>query len=685
MPETVPTPPTLLLASGNTHKLQEFAELCADLDVRLLGPRQLEVPLPEVDETGDTFLANALLKAASACRATGLTCVADDSGLSVVALDGAPGVRSARFAGPDATDAQNRELLLQKLRDVSERRAAFHCVLVACGPLAEGPGCGRTDDGLPWRAFAGSVQGRILTEEHGHGGFGYDALFHHDGLGRTFAEATPEQKHALSHRGHAFAQFRTWLAFARKPAPSPATPGDPQTARPLFVRPTGVQALGQTLERTLQRKLRYADVALDSVLEEQPSLGSKERAALAQLHWHAMRRLGFLQLAVRAVAGDPTPTEPLDPRTLTPRDAPLLASLTLADVDAQGTPRDHTKKAGPASLLSAVVGRAPQMATVLPPDRLDSVLRGATYAVRQMAGDAQIALDLGYPLAFWQACRDELGEEHAKRGLTYLNSRGPLTLRANRLKTDRDTLAARLHDHGIETVALDDLPDALLCLGPARLTKLPEYTDGWFEVQDEGSQRIVAALDVQPGETVLDWCAGAGGKTLALAAALARKGQLVALDTHAKRLEECRRRLERAGAAQVRTVQMTTHGTVGAPLADAVLIDAPCTSSGALRRNPELRWHLDRDWLGGFAPQQLQILRRAATFVKPGGRLAYATCSLLRRENESVVGFFLEEARHFRISHDHRWGPADPAYLARHPLAHAGPDGFYCCVLRRDP
>jgi 16S rRNA (cytosine967-C5)-methyltransferase len=673
--------PTLLLASGNAHKLKEFAELCAGMAVRVLGPADWQTrsgaALPEVEETGATFLANALLKAASACRATGLTCVADDSGLAVQALGGAPGVLSARFAGPEATDAGNRALLLQKLEGVTDRRAAFHCALVVCGPLAEGPECGRTEDGLAWRAFAGQVQGRILTEERGEGGFGYDALFHHDGLGLTFAEASPAQKHALSHRGHAFAQLRTWLAFARKPVTEP---------KPLFVRPTGLQALGQTLERTLQRKLRYADVALDAVLEEQPSLGSKERAALGQLHWHGLRRLGMLQLAVRAVAGDRTPTEPLDPRTLTPRDAPLLASLTLTDVDTFGTPRDHTRKSGPASLLTALVTRTPQVATVLPPDRLDSVMRAASYAVREMSDDAQNALNLGYPLAFWQACREELGETHARAALTYLNGRGPLAVRANLLKTDRDTLAARLHDHGIETVPLDDLPDALLCLAPARLTKLPEYLDGWFEVQDEGSQRIVAALDVQPGETVLDWCAGAGGKTLALAAALRGEGTLIALDTHAKRLEECERRLERAGCPDVRTQQLTTHGVVsGLPQADAVLIDAPCTSSGALRRNPELRWHLDRDWLTGFAPQQLAILRRAAPFVKPGGRLAYATCSILRREDEDVVGFFLQEARHFRISHEHRMGPADPEYLARHPLAHVGPDGFYCCVLRRDP
>ena len=676
----------VLLASGNTHKLEEFRELFAGLPVRVLGPADWQArghpPLPDVAETGLTFLDNALLKAASACRATGLTCVADDSGLAVDALGGKPGVNSARYAGPDATDADNRALLLENLADIADRRAAFHCVLVVCGPLAEGPDCGRTEDGLPWRAFSGVGEGTILTEAIGAGGFGYDSLFHHEALGRTFAEATSAEKHALSHRGHAFEQLKTWLAAIQVTSHA----GNPDKVRkPLYVRAIGLTTLTTALERTLAKRLRYADAALETALVEQPTLGSKERAAVGHLHWYTLRHLSFLQIATRAVAGDRPPSEPPDPRTLAARDGPLLAALALSDVDALGDPRDHTKKAGPPSALAGLAARTPQLRLPMPTDQADSVLRAATYAVRAMPDEARQALELGYPLAFLQACREELGDVHALAALNYLNGRGPLTVRANRLKTNRDKLAEVLAEAGVATVALDDLPDALLCLEPGRLTTLAQYEAGWFEIQDEGSQRIVAAVQAQAGQIVLDWCAGAGGKTLGLAAALAGTGTLIALDTHKARLAECRRRLDRAGCEAVETRQLSASGAMDLPLADAVLVDAPCTSSGALRRNPELRWHLDRDWLTSFAPQQLSILRRASEFVKPGGRLVYATCSLLRRENEDVVTFFTQEARHFRISDDHRHGPASAAYLAQHPLAQVGPDGFYCCVLRRDP
>jgi len=222
-------------------------------------------------------------------------------------------------------------------------------------------------------------------------------------------------------------------------------------------------------------------------------------------------------------------------------------------------------------------------------------------------------------------------------------------------------------------------------LESARLTSLDAYQQGWFEVQDEGSQHIARMVAAQPGEAIIDWCAGAGGKALALASAMRNRGDLVALDTHEKRLAECERRLARAGATCART-RLVLHGdqpVAGVPQANAVLVDAPCSSSGALRRNPELRWHLDDAWLGRFPEQQQAILRRAANHVRPGGRLVYATCSVLRRENEDVVRAFLAERREFAIAAERRFGAADADFLALKPLAQTGPDGFYCCALQR--
>jgi 16S rRNA (cytosine967-C5)-methyltransferase len=676
-------PERLLLASGNAGKLRELRELCRDLGVAVWGPAEWTAEsgqeLPEVVEDANTFLGNSLKKALSAFRATGLSVVADDSGLCVDALGGDPGVHSARFAGPQADDAANRALLLEKLANVEDgaRGAAFLCTLVLCGPLAEGPDAGRSEDGVPWRAFVGRTEGRITRAPAGDGGFGYDRLFLSPELGVTFAQADAAAKNRLSHRGHAFARLATHLASVRR--------GEPK--RPLYVRLTGLHALTRALDLSIARELRYADTALENALGEQPQLGPKERAAVAELHWHALRTLSRLTLARMAVLGAAAPPGPPDPRRLDARDAPLLATLAATDLDAEGAPRSWEKKTGPATVLDGLLDRNPGFNERLkvPRQGLESALRTAAYASRSWSDVEALALELGYTVEFVQACIAQLGRDHTVAALTYMNRRGPLTLRVNSLRTDRDHVADLLRAEGIPTTPIDGLPHALLSLASARLTALPAFQQGLFEIQDEGSQRIAAAVHAQPGETVLDWCAGAGGKTLALAADLRGRGQLVALDTHAKRLSECDRRLKRAGISQAGTRALPRgEGPVpGVPMADAVLIDAPCSSSGALRRNPELRWHVDGEWLGRFPAQQLAILERAARHVKRNGRLIYATCSLMRGENEDVVAAFLARHPDYRKQTEARFGPADSAFLATHPLAHTGPDGFYCCALDR--
>lgn len=677
----------LVLASGNAKKLVELRSLCQDLQrqglgVEALGPGDWQAeghpPLPDVAETGDTFLENALLKAASAARATGLSALADDSGLCVVALDGQPGVRSARWAGEPSDDARNRAKLLEDLRDVADRRAWFQCTLVLCGPLAEGPDCGRLEDGLAWRAFTGRVDGLLLAEERGSGGFGYDPLFLQPELGKTFAEAEAAEKHAISHRGQAMAALALYLQ---------ARPHATAERKPLFLRIIGLEALTRAMERALRKNLRYADQALEGALGEAEQLGPKERMAVAELHWNALRRLSLLHTALLALRGTPPPRQPPDPLRLEPRDAPLLACLALAAVDLAGRPYDLTSKAPPPSSLDGLLERNASLRDTLPAPRqaLQTALRTAAYHARRLEGTDGKALDLGYAPTFLQALRDDLGQAHADAAAAYMNHRGPLTIRVNRLKAEPDEVARELQAAGVPTAKVPGLPDARVCLEPARLTTLAAFREGRLEIQDEGSQRIVAMVGVQPGQTVLDWCAGAGGKTLGLAAAMRDRGRLVALDNHPKRLEECARRLQRAGVTCA-TTRILPPGRAPLPDllgADAVLVDAPCTSTGALRRSPELRWHLDEAWLTRFSAQQLGILERAARHLRAGGRLVYATCSLLRRENEAVIQQFLALHADFQVVAEQRFGPADAAWLATNPLAQFGPDGFYCCALQR--
>ncbi len=186
----------VVLASRNQGKLKEMAPLLASLGVELIPVSSL-AGVPEVDETGETFCENAVLKAETVSAATGLPSIADDSGLVVEALQGAPGVRSARFAGPDATDQKNNRLLLQRLQGVpaEERSAAFVCVIALARP------------GQATRLFEGRAPGRILEAPVGEGGFGYDPLFLSDALGVTFGEAADAQKGRVSHRGQAIGKL----------------------------------------------------------------------------------------------------------------------------------------------------------------------------------------------------------------------------------------------------------------------------------------------------------------------------------------------------------------------------------------------------------------------------------------------------------------------------------------------
>ena len=231
--------------------------------------------------------------------------------------------------------------------------------------------------------------------------------------------------------------------------------------------------------------------------------------------------------------------------------------------------------------------------------------------------------------------------------------------------------------------------------GRLQVPALPAFRDGLIEVQDEGAQIVALLCDARPGMAVADLCAGAGGKTLALAAAMANHGRLVALDIDADRLARGQPRFHRAGVDSVEP-----HGLTGADdpwLADnagafdRVLVDAPCSGSGAWRRQPEARWRLRPDDLDHYRGLQRQVLVMGAGLVKPGGRLIYATCSLLPCENRDQASWFDVGHRDFDpVAIDSLWGPvglggacpADGAYLHLTPARH-GTDGFFVSVWQR--
>ena len=271
-----------------------------------------------------------------------------------------------------------------------------------------------------------------------------------------------------------------------------------------------------------------------------------------------------------------------------------------------------------------------------------------------------------------------LGEAAAAEGAA-LAERGPVDVRVNTLKTDPDRALKALEPLGAEPVG--DLPTALRLLAPAAaersppLEALPEFAKGWFEVQDLGSQIAAAAAGDIAHKQVLDLCAGGGGKTLALAAAMANTGQLFASDADGRRLAETGMRAQRAG---VRNLQIRSPLRPNALAGlegrmDLVFVDAPCTGSGVWRRHPDAKWRLSPAQLERRMAEQDAVLDSAAGFVKPGGRLVYVTCSLFLEENEDRIAAFLTRAADFTQ-------PAPPRRLTPRT---ARTDGFFIATLQR--
>jgi len=441
---------------------------------------------------------------------------------------------------------------------------------------------------------------------------------------------------------------------------------------PEVLRPLGLAVLTRIVEEVVTRGLRHADKAIERAFRDNSGLGSKERALIAELAWGLMRRLDRLALALSALRREAAGDDAADPFRVRPTDARAVVELLLEDTpthDAEGTERSH---------LAFMLLREPRLAAdlALPVETARAALRAATRYVATCDGATRVALERGYPRAFVDALADDLGPSEATRALAAMNGRAPLTLRVNTLKATREQAQSRLRDAGFESHTSPLSPSAIVLERRTNVHALDAFRDGWVEAQDEGSQWIADSVRARAGEQVLDACAGAGGKSLALGAAMENKGRLVALDVSARRLAECKRRAGRAGLFNVETRLLAPDRPWPAQLVnafDAVLVDAPCTGSGALRRNPEMRWHQGSAWFDRFPPQQREILAAAARCVKRNGRLIYATCSLLRREDEAVVNDFVaSQEGAWTIARSERVGPLE-----------GGPDGFFAATLIR--
>ncbi len=281
------------------------------------------------------------------------------------------------------------------------------------------------------------------------------------------------------------------------------------------------------------------------------------------------------------------------------------------------------------------------------------------------------ALRFSVPEWLWATFVREAGSE-APALADALNLPAPVALRPNLLRTTPAALAARLAAEGVATREGWLVPSARVVTSPRpNLYGLAAEREALFEVQDEASQLVGALVAARPGETVLDLCAGAGGKALQLAAAVGAGGSVHAADPDLARLERLRARAARAGAASI----VRVHGAAPPPAlqVDAALVDAPCSELGVLRRGPDRRFHLDPASFDAFPPLQRHILAAAATHVRPGGRLVYATCTLRREENEEVALAF--EGDHPAFARDGEFQRTWPH--------RGGCDGFFVAAWRR--
>ena len=247
-------------------------------------------------------------------------------------------------------------------------------------------------------------------------------------------------------------------------------------------------------------------------------------------------------------------------------------------------------------------------------------------------------------------------------------------LRVNTLKCSREELQAILAKEHVTTIPVDGVDTALQVTSDAALFRTKAFADGCFEQQDAGSQLVAAALEVTPGMRVIDACAGAGGKTLHIAAMMEGKGRLLAMDVEEWKLENLKQRARRAGAHNVETRVITSSKTVKRlkESADRVLLDVPCSGLGVLKRNPDAKWRDTAERLPVLVALQEEILQRYSQMVKGGGLLVYATCSILPQENRQQVDKFLAANENYRLRDDHTVSPSETGF-----------DGFYMARIER--
>ena len=393
-----------------------------------------------------------------------------------------------------------------------------------------------------------------------------------------------------------------------------------------------------------------ADVALRQFFREHPHFGSKDRALVADTVYAALRRRRYLE----HVTPEATPRE--------------IALAALVKVQGIG------------------IG---QIEAALKPQE-------KAWLVALKGADAEaLPFEVRADLPDWviERLRKGRSDEEIMALARSLQQPAPLDLRVNSMKAPRAAVLERLDRDAIAAAPTKYSPAGVRLREKPALNKHVLFTEGVVEVQDEGSQLLGLLVEPRRGEMVVDFCAGAGGKTLQMGAAMHSQGRLYAFDISDKRLQNLGPRLKRSGLSNVHPQRIANENDAKVKRLrgkiDRVLVDAPCTGLGTLRRNPDLKWRQTVEAIAELNVKQLAILEAAAALVKPGGRLVYGTCSLLSEENEDIVAAFLAKEPDFRLVPANevleRQGlkiPGTGDFLRLLPHVH-DTDGFFAAVLQR--
>lgn len=421
-----------------------------------------------------------------------------------------------------------------------------------------------------------------------------------------------------------------------------------------------IQACIELLEQQQTTKTP-ADRVQSAYYRQRRYIGSKDKAAISELFYSVLRQRASLDYALRKASLADSNT--------------LRCALYLLKHDHDIKSLFSGEKFAPSSL---------------PQDKIDSL----KIAYKVDLSDAPLHAQCNFPEWLQARLSESLGER-LQMEMNAMNQRACTDIRVNTLKCDRDHAIASIQESGYQVEACQLSPWGLRFKSKVALFNLPIFKQGYIEVQDEGSQLLALLSNAKAGDRVVDFCAGAGGKTLALSAMMQNKGSIWASDVHSKRLEQLSMRKKRAGAHNIRTHLLSSENDKWVKkhtnTADIVLLDAPCTGTGTWRRNPDSRWNLKPSDLEELIELQKSILDSAKRLVKPGGILVYATCSVLKDENEDQLSYFLNKNPDFKPhqinlpeylekqKHFFEWN----AHQFRCYPGLSGTDGFYLATLKK--